>query len=75
MHTNAPVSDRLLVYSSRTAGIAMAFKFIESAQRRWRAVNAPHLIALASPRQRPVREGQDRGTATLTYSAASRGNR
>jgi putative transposase len=31
---------------SRTAGIAMAFKLIESAQARWRAVNAPHLVAL-----------------------------
>jgi transposase-like protein len=31
---------------SREAGIAMAFKLIESAQRRWRAVNAPHLVAL-----------------------------
>ena len=24
----------------------MAFKLIESAQRHWRAVNAPHLVAL-----------------------------
>jgi hypothetical protein len=24
----------------------MAFKLIESAQARWRAVNAPHLVAL-----------------------------
>jgi transposase-like protein len=31
---------------SRAAGIAMAFKLIESAQRRWRHVNAPHLVAL-----------------------------
>ncbi len=31
---------------SRAAGVAMAFKLIESAQRRWRAVNAPHLVAL-----------------------------
>ncbi|MBM9459593.1 IS256 family transposase [Nocardioides sp. zg-536] len=31
---------------SRAAGIAMAFKLIESAQSRWRAVNAPHLVAL-----------------------------
>jgi len=31
---------------SRAAGIAMAFKLIESAQGRWRAVNAPHLVAL-----------------------------
>lgn len=30
---------------SRAAGIAMAFKLIESAGRRWRAVNAPHLVA------------------------------
>ncbi|SDY93924.1 hypothetical protein SAMN05661080_05088, partial [Modestobacter sp. DSM 44400] len=31
---------------SKAAGLAMAFKFIEAAQRRWRAVNAPHLVAL-----------------------------
>jgi transposase-like protein len=31
---------------SRAAGIAMAFKLIEAAQTRWRAVNAPHLVAL-----------------------------
>ena len=31
---------------SRVAGVAMAFKLIESAQARWRAVNAPHLVAL-----------------------------
>jgi hypothetical protein len=31
---------------SRAAGLAMAFKLIESAQTRWRAVNAPHLVAL-----------------------------
>jgi putative transposase len=31
---------------SRTAGLAMAFKLIESAQARWRAVNGPHLVAL-----------------------------
>jgi transposase-like protein len=31
---------------SRTAGLAMAFKLIESAQSRWRAVNAPHFVAL-----------------------------
>jgi len=35
---------------SRAAGLAMAFKLIESAQARWRAVNAPHLVA-------PVRAG------------------
>jgi putative transposase len=31
---------------SRAAGLAMAFKLIESAQQRWRAVNGPHLVAL-----------------------------
>ncbi|GAA3691559.1 IS256 family transposase [Lentzea roselyniae] len=31
---------------SRAAGLAMAFKLIESAQARWRAVNAPQLVAL-----------------------------
>jgi transposase-like protein len=31
---------------SRAAGLAMAFKLIESAQDRWRALNGPHLVAL-----------------------------
>jgi transposase-like protein len=31
---------------SRAAGLAMAFKLLEAAQTRWRAVNAPHLVAL-----------------------------
>jgi transposase-like protein len=31
---------------SRAAGLAMAYKLIESAQHRWRAVNGPHLVAL-----------------------------
>jgi len=30
----------------RAAGVAMAYKLIEAAQTRWRAVNAPHLVAL-----------------------------
>ena len=30
---------------SRPAGIAMAFKLLESAQRRWRKIRAPHLVA------------------------------
>ena len=33
-------------HGSRAAGLAMAFKLIQSAQRRWRMVNAPHLVAL-----------------------------
>jgi transposase-like protein len=31
---------------SKAAGLAMAFKLIEAAQARWRAVNAPQLVAL-----------------------------
>lgn len=31
---------------SKAAGLAMAFKLILAAQERWRAVNAPHLVAL-----------------------------
>jgi transposase-like protein len=31
---------------SKAAGLAMAFKLIEAAQARWRAVNGPHLVAL-----------------------------
>lgn len=30
---------------SRTAALAMVFKLVESAQQRWRVVNAPHLVA------------------------------
>ncbi len=31
---------------SKAAALAMAFKLIESAQRRWRMANAPHLVVL-----------------------------
>jgi putative transposase len=31
---------------SKAAGLAMAFKLLEAAQARWRAVNGPHLVAL-----------------------------
>jgi putative transposase len=31
---------------SRAAGLAMAFKLIESAETRWRCVNAPHFVPL-----------------------------
>jgi putative transposase len=57
---------------SRAAGVAMAFKLIESAQARWRAVNAPHLVALvrAGARfekgklvERPAHEGGDQQVA------------
>ena len=46
---------------SRAAGVAMAFKLIESAQARWRAVNAPHLVALvrAGARSRRANSSND----------------
>jgi len=56
---------------SRAAGVAMAFKLIESAQARWRAVNAPHLAALvrAGARfengklvERPDESGEENGS-------------
>jgi hypothetical protein len=31
---------------SRAAGLAMVFQLILAAQDRWRALNAPHLVAL-----------------------------
>lgn len=31
---------------SRSAALSMVFKLIESVQVRWRAVNAPHMVAL-----------------------------
>jgi putative transposase len=31
---------------SKAAGLAMAFKLLEAAQDRWRALNGPHLVAL-----------------------------
>ncbi len=54
---------------SRAAGVAMAFKLMESAQARWRMVNAPHLVALVRARaifhkgklvERPTDSGGER---------------
>ncbi len=47
--TFATVRHRIKVTKgpgSKAAGLAMAFKLIEAAPQRWRAVNAPHLVAL-----------------------------
>ena len=53
---------------SRAAGLAMAFKLIESAQDRRRAVNAPHLVALvragATFHQRQTHRTTRRGRPT-----------
>jgi transposase-like protein len=56
LHTTNPVESTFATVrlrqrvtkgpGSRAAGVAMAFKLIESAQARWRTVNAPHLVAL-----------------------------
>ncbi len=35
-----------LITGSTAAGIAMALQLIDAAQERWRAVNAPRLVAL-----------------------------
>ncbi len=54
---------------SRAAGLAMAFKLIESAQDHWRMVNAPHLVALVRAGATFIngklveRPGQDEQTA------------
>ena len=42
---------------SKAAGLAMAFKLIIAAQDRWRAVNAPHLVALVRAGARFVNGG------------------
>jgi hypothetical protein len=34
---------------SHATALAMVFKLVESAQQRWRAVNAPHLVAPSAP--------------------------
>ena len=38
--------DSAFRFRGRWRGGGMAFKLIESAQARWRAVKAPHLVAL-----------------------------
>jgi hypothetical protein len=55
---------------SRAAGLAMAFRLIEAAQDRWRAVNGPQLVALVragarfdkggDPLARPATHGRRR---------------
>ena len=52
-------------HGSKAAGLAMAFRLIESAQRRWRMVNAPHLVAL-------VRAGRPSSTASSSNDPRTR---
>ena len=49
----------------RAAGVAIAFKLIESAQTRWQAVNAPRLVA-------PVRAEPTQRVTHLTYEVRER---
>jgi transposase-like protein len=47
--TFSPVRARTRITKgpgSKDAGLAMVFKLLEAAERRWRAVNGPHLVAL-----------------------------
>jgi transposase-like protein len=55
LRTTNPIESTFATVRHRTkltrgpgsaAGLAMAFKLIEAAQDRWRAVNGPHLVAL-----------------------------
>jgi hypothetical protein len=39
-------------FAVSAASWAMAFKLVEAARTRWRAVNAPHLVALVRARAR-----------------------
>ncbi len=48
---------------SRTKALLMAFKLLDMAQKRWRRVNAPHLVAL-------VREGVPFNNGTQVRNAA-----
>ena len=66
---------------SKAAGIAMAFKLIDAAQERWRAINAPHLVALVRTGARfecgkrverdPVLEGTQAADDTPVQSPAA----
>jgi hypothetical protein len=56
---------------SRAAGLAMAFKLIEAAQDRWRAVNAPHLVG-SRPRRRDLHQRQARRATRRTPTIRSR---
>jgi transposase-like protein len=60
---------------SKAADLAMAFKLIMAAQHRWRAVNAPHLVALVRAgvtfvNGKLVERSDDQQTAAPTTTAA-----
>jgi hypothetical protein len=55
---------------SCAAGVAMAFKLIESTQTRWRAVTAPHLVALVRADARFEKASRSAGSSRPSGSAA-----
>jgi putative transposase len=59
---------------SRAVGIATAFKLIESAQARWRAVDAPHLVALVRASARFEKRETRRTSRRIRRCSASRVN-
>jgi mutator family transposase len=57
---------------SRAAGLAMAFKLIESAQARWRVVNAPQLVALVrAGRGSPLRHCKHGPSASQSCASSA----
>jgi transposase-like protein len=61
---------------SKAAGLAMAYKLIMAAQDRWRAVNAPHLVALVRAgatfvNGKLVERDEDQNVATTSVEAAA----
>jgi transposase-like protein len=59
---------------SRAAGLAMAFKLIEAAQSRWRAVNAPHLGRSPNPPCLSPRNGLSTETAVRLVAVGPSGS-
>ena len=51
----------------------MAFKLIEAAQSRWRAVNAPHLVALVRAGAAPFANGKQVETNATKRTPNRRG--
>ena len=49
---------------SRAAGLAMAFKLLQAARDRWRAVNGPHLVARSPPARHSTTGSSSSGPPT-----------
>lgn len=55
-------------HGSRNAALGMAFKLIESAEKRWRRLNAPHLVELIHAGVR-FEDGVERKSTAERYAA------